>query len=55
MFDDDLFSPQTLSSGKSVLGSTYFFFPIGEGVDGKIWRFYIKKVTDVTVKKLLLI
>jgi len=35
MFDDAEYAPQTLSNGKSVLGSTCYFFPIGEGVDGK--------------------
>lgn len=35
MFDDELFSPQNLTNGKSFLGSTYFFFPIGESVNGK--------------------
>lgn len=35
MFDDPLYRPQTLADGSSVLGSTCYFFPIGEGVDGK--------------------
>lgn len=35
MFDDPSYRPQTLSNGKSVLGSTCYFFPIGQGQDGK--------------------
>lgn len=35
MFDDASYRPQTLANGKSVLGSTYYFFPIGESANGK--------------------
>lgn len=35
MFDDPAVFPQTTSDGKSVKGSTCYFFPVGESTDGK--------------------